>query len=360
MNNLILSVADNIDAMLAYWDSELVCRFANKAYIEWFGKRKEEMINKITLQELLGPLFEKNQSYISAALKGQKQIFEREIKTPNGTIRSSLATYIPHLEEGKVKGFFVHVADISTIKNLQRELLESLEKEKMLNELKSNFVSIASHEFRTPLTIILSSTSLIKKYRKMEEWDKTEKHLERIQATVYNLETILNNYLSLEKINQNKVEVHYESFNLPQYINQIKSEMSELLKTNQNIFYHHTGDEIINSEKRILQTILSNLISNAIKYSSKDINIQSETKNEIISISVQDHGIGISHEDQKNLFTSFFRAKNSQMNTAGSGLGLSISKRFVEYLAGNINIESELGIGTKVTFTLPFATTSVS
>ncbi len=130
LSNIGLFVADHIDAMLAYWDKDLVCVFANNSYREWFGKSREEMIGKVTLKELLGPLYEKNLVYIQGALAGKVQTFEREIKTPNGQIRHSLANYYPHVVNGEVQGFIVHVADISSNKNLEKKLLKS---EELLN-----------------------------------------------------------------------------------------------------------------------------------------------------------------------------------------------------------------------------------
>lgn len=110
-----LEVTDNISAMLAYWDSDLVCRFANSAYREWFGYSAEEMIDKMTLDQVLGPLYRMNLPYIRAALAGKPQTFERAIVLPDGRVRHSLANYIPDVKEGVVKGFYVHVADITPL-----------------------------------------------------------------------------------------------------------------------------------------------------------------------------------------------------------------------------------------------------
>ncbi len=120
-DELALLITDQVSAMLAYWDKDLVCRFANNAYVDWFGKKKEEMINKIRLEELLGPLFLKNLPYIKGVLAGKRQLFEREIPTPDGrSSRHSLATYIPAFKDGEVQGFFVHVADVTYMKDLER------------------------------------------------------------------------------------------------------------------------------------------------------------------------------------------------------------------------------------------------
>jgi PAS domain S-box-containing protein len=116
---------DHIDAMVAFWDKDQRCVFANNAYREWFGKTREEMLGT-RLQDLLGPLYKKNLPYIAAAYAGRKQVFEREIPTPDGTsIRYSLATYTPYIVDGEVQGIFVHVADVTPLKKLEAELRAS-------------------------------------------------------------------------------------------------------------------------------------------------------------------------------------------------------------------------------------------
>lgn len=118
-------VSDNISAMMAYWDKELICRYANNAYLNWFGKTKEEMVDKINLKELLGSIYELNKPYIEGALRGEKQEFERAIKTPSGEIKYSQANYNPDIYEGKVRGFVVHESDITRLKKLEKELSDS-------------------------------------------------------------------------------------------------------------------------------------------------------------------------------------------------------------------------------------------
>ena len=110
------AVVDNVSAMLAYWDKNLVCRFANSAYLDWFGWKKEDMVDKIKIDQLLGPLYEMNLPYIKCALAGRHQIFERTIPLPGGGVRYSLANYYPDIVDGEVKGFYVHVADITPLK----------------------------------------------------------------------------------------------------------------------------------------------------------------------------------------------------------------------------------------------------
>lgn len=127
VERLSLKVVDRIDAMVAYWDCNQICRFANEAYRSWFGRSRLEMIG-ITMQDLLGPLYALNLAYILGALRGEDQVFERQIPLPDGRIRHSLATYSPDIVDGVVVGFFVHVADISLIKHLEVELKLSKER----------------------------------------------------------------------------------------------------------------------------------------------------------------------------------------------------------------------------------------
>src|SRR3569623_429856 len=140
VHEIVLELVNNLDAMVAYWDADQVCVFANNAYRYWFGKSGSEVIG-LTLKDLLGPLYEKNLPYIEAAYQGQRRVFEREIPTPSGIIRHSLATYTPHVVDGKVQGIFVHVADVSSLKKLEQELKIAKERAEKL----------ATHDFLTGL-----------------------------------------------------------------------------------------------------------------------------------------------------------------------------------------------------------------
>lgn len=146
ISNIGLLVADHIPAMLAYWDNEQICRFANNAYQDWFGKSREEMVNKITLKELLGPIYEKNQPFIQAVLEGKIQQFEREIRTPNGLLRQSVAHYYPDINKNEVRGFFVYVADITENKKLEKEISSSENKFKSLLESAPEAIVIVNKD----------------------------------------------------------------------------------------------------------------------------------------------------------------------------------------------------------------------
>jgi PAS domain S-box-containing protein len=239
------------------------------------------------------------------------------------------------------------------IEKSRSELKEALEKEKQLNELKSRFLSMASHEFRTPLTTILSSATLISEYPLTEQNDKRMKHVERISSAVNNLNDILTDFLSLSKIEEGKVDAVFRDFNIKSLVTDLIDELKGLYKKEQNISFEHSGPEVTSLDPKLLKNILVNLISNALKFSDegKTVNIQVKNTVKTLSISVADAGIGISEDDKEHLFQRFFRGQNAT-NIQGTGLGLNIVAKFVELMNGNIQVESEINKGT--TFILRF------
>ena len=241
------------------------------------------------------------------------------------------------------------------IKERTLELTDALEREKELSEMKSRFVSMASHEFRTPLSAILSSVALVDHYIKPEHDEKRQKHIERIKSSVRNLTGILDGFLSLEKLEQGKVEIKSDVFNLNEFIVDVIDEMEGMLKKKmQTISNYYNGPKEIRQDKKILRNVLLNLLSNAVKYSpeEKEIQIIIEEKEENISISIKDQGIGIPLEAQKDLFGKFFRASNA-VNVQGTGLGLNIVKKYVELLDGEIFFTSEENHGSTFTVSFP-------
>ncbi len=246
---------------------------------------------------------------------------------------------------------------VETLKDLEQsktELEIALSKEKELGELKSRFVAMASHEFRTPLTAILSSASLIAKYPKSEDQEKREKHIHRIKSAVSNLTDILEEFLSVGKLEEGKIEAKWASFNIEDLINDVLSDLRNLTKTGQKIVYINQNCEQIYSDKSLLRKILINLCSNAIKFSGDEssITIQTASHADGFSLAVSDQGIGISEEDQKHLFDRFFRGVNVT-NIQGTGLGLHIVAKYTEILGGKVQINSQLNLGTTVIVEFP-------
>ena len=244
-----------------------------------------------------------------------------------------------------------------TLKKLEEsrdELTQALEKEKELNDMKSRFVSMASHEFRTPLSTILSSVTLLSKYVLTDEQTKREKHIERIRGAVTNLTDILNEFLSLGKIEEGKVEPKWARFDIKETIHDVIRQMTPLKKDGQYIHHLHIGDGEVVLDPGLLKNVLINLISNALKFSPENstVDIVSENKESMLYLSVTDKGMGISREDQEHLFERFFRGTNAT-NIQGTGLGLHIVSRYLQLMKGNIRCESVLNKGTSFHIEVP-------
>ncbi len=241
------------------------------------------------------------------------------------------------------------------VKDRTQSLSDALEKEKELNELKSRFVSIASHEFRTPLSTILSSAYLISRYNKTEEQSNRDKHIARIVSSVNMLNDILNDFLSVGKIEEGKIQLRITEFNMKELIEGIIGEMQTILKPGQIVMYDHAGSEMIMLEPSLLRHIVMNLLSNAIKFSSEhsSIEINCVHKPGEMVLAVRDHGLGISEEDKQHLFSRFFRGSNVT-NIQGTGLGLHIVAKYAELMNGTIVCNSALNNGTEfiITFDL--------
>ena len=234
------------------------------------------------------------------------------------------------------------------------ELTQLLEREKELNEMKSRFVAMASHEFRTPLSAVLSSLALIESYSKEEHEEKRKKHIERIKSSVRNLTGILGDFLSLDKLEQGKLEICKEAFDLFEFGRDIVEELNGMLKPGQQVTLEYRGEQEIMQDKKILRNVFLNLLSNAVKYSpeNKTIHFLIEINTGRVLVNVKDEGIGIPEEEQQNLFGKFYRAKNA-MNIQGTGLGLNIVQKYVELLDGTICFTSKPGEGTIFTVEFP-------
>jgi PAS domain S-box-containing protein len=239
-----------------------------------------------------------------------------------------------------------------TLQELQAsrdELRVSLEKEKELNDLKSRFVSMASHEFRTPLSTILSSASLIGKYTLAEDQAKRDKHVQRIKGAVNNLAGILGEFLSIGRIEDGMLSARFSVFDLPQLLSEVCDQMTDIKRADQQITYTHQGARLVRLDPELLRNILINLVSNAIKFSPGGGHIAVESRLVEaggLTVSVRDQGLGIPPADQAHLFDRFFRGGNV-VNIQGTGLGLYIVARYAELMGGAVSVRSTLGEGTE-------------
>lgn len=354
----------------------------NEFALKQFGYKKEELLNQKI--EVLIP-----KRYETKHLRHREQYGRNAHSRPMGTgmdlfaVKNGGAEFpvevslSPYDRDGE-KFAIAFVSDISVRKESENALLklnvelegkvqertqslsDALEKEKELNELKSRFVSMASHEFRTPLSTILSSAYLVSKYVSGEDQPKRDKHIQRIVSSVNMLTDILNDFLSVGKIEEGKIQVRYSEFNLKEFMHHLGAELHPIFKKEQKIDYTHAGSELVFLDQALLKHIVMNLVSNAIKFSPENASIDIKThvaEDGTISLAIKDAGIGIPEEDQEHLFERFFRAGNV-VNIQGTGLGLHIVSKYVELMNGEIKCNSRLGEGTEFFITFKVLTDS--
>ncbi len=284
---------------------------------------------------------------LEKAMQQQQQEMERvneEIEKLNEDLEQKVEKRTRQLKE-----------TLEILEQSRDDLETALSKEKELSDLKTRFVSMASHEFRTPLSTILSSASLVAKYTQADEQNKRDKHIQRIRSAVSNLTDILNEFLSIGRMEEGKIQANFSIFNIKEQVQLVCNEMQSILKPGQQIRIRHEGKQVVNLDLSLLRNVFINLISNALKFSPENsyIDVETEVTEDRISISIRDYGIGISEDDKKHLFERFFRGKNV-MNIQGTGLGLHIVSKYVELMNGHIEAQSELEKGTK--FIITFAT----
>ena len=253
-----------------------------------------------------------------------------------------------------IRALFVY-NNITEQKLIEKKVRKALKKEHQLNLLKSRFIATASHEFRTPLSAILTSTDLIKVQNGEGNEDTRIRHLNRIQSNVGRLVDILDDFLSISKLEEGKAEPKPQSFELLDYIRYLLDELKPNLKKGQSFKMDFMNKKInVRHDAKLLDHILRNLLINAIKYSDEDtpIRIAAELKNDNVVMEITDHGIGIPKHEQKNMFKRFFRAENAT-HIQGTGLGLNLVKDYVKLMRGNIAFDSEVGKGTTFYLQLP-------
>ncbi len=256
-----------------------------------------------------------------------------------------LSGALKELNEGLESKVAERTVELEQAKN---ELAEALDKERELGELKSRFVSLASHEFRTPLTAVSSSAGLVSQYAERKDFENVKKHAERIKKVVNGLNSILSEFLSLGRLEEGRVAVSLEEVSLVDCVAEVHEGMKNLFKPGQSFEHRHTGETTVHLDCNLSKNILINLISNAIKYSPEGapILVESTVDKKKIRIGVRDKGMGIPKSEQKHLYDRFFRASNAANTTQGTGLGLYIVQRYAEMMGGSVGFESEVEEGS--------------
>jgi signal transduction histidine kinase len=265
-----------------------------------------------------------------------------------------LKNYSHELEKQVKNRTLILEEAIQELEKTKKDLHKALDKEKELHELKTRFVSMASHEFRTPLTTMMSSLSLVTKYGEQNDKEKQIKHVSKIKTAINHLTDILNDFLSVSKLEEGRIENNPEEMDLKSFIEEIISEMRGMASQGQNIKLNYSGNEQVALDKKLVRNILFNLISNALKFSpdGQEVEVLVQSLNSSVKIQVKDNGIGISEQDQKHLFERFFRGHNAT-HIQGTGLGLNIVAKYAELMNGTIDFESKENAGTTITIIIP-------
>ena len=294
---------------------------------------------------------ERLKNYTLKTFNGKHESFELETRDS-----IYLTNTVPLLGNGNQQNHVLFVLyNITEQKRIEQRIVKALEKERELSEMKSRFISMASHEFRTPLSAILTSANLISRQNEAGKEEKRVRNIDRIKSNVKTLVGILDDFLSLGKLEEGKVTLRPEKFDLVDFAGSTLPELDGYKKEGQEIDIRSNKDIILVAlDKQIIRNVLLNLLSNALKYSPKGetITLEINCKDSGLVLNVIDRGIGIPEEEQQNLFKRFYRARNVT-NIQGTGLGLNIVRKYVELMDGSISFNSELSKGTTFRVYLP-------
>lgn len=323
-----------------------------------YGARKDGSV--FPVEAGLNPLNINGQSYIMALViditirkqqEEQLKILNTELENKVNERTQALSNTVSELQKVNIE----RDAEIKKRIEAQNEINSALKKEKELNELKTKFLSLVSHEFKTPLSGILTSAMLLGKYKQTDQQDKRDKHVKTITDKVHYLNNILNDFLSIEKLETGKINYKFSNFKLSKVVNEVVYNANMLLKEGQKINYPENIDEMsLFQDEKIVELALSNLVHNAIKYSSENtvVDIKVKQDENMTTFIISDNGIGIPLNDQKSIFNRYFRAENALL-TQGTGIGLNIVKSHLENLGGSIHFVSEENKGSTFTIMLP-------
>jgi PAS domain S-box-containing protein len=318
-----------------------------------FAKRKDDTVFPVEIS--LSHFKREDESFVIAFIIDISVRKRNEAELNESTERIKIInTELEQKVDSRTKMLRETLAELEASKD---DLQKALKKERELGDLKSRFVTLASHEFRTPLSTILSSASLIGKYTTEDQDSKRQKHVDRIKEAVSNMRDILEDFLSLGKLEEGQIDVNMELLSneeLRDELNRVVNSMEQLCKPGQKIDLVCTVVGPVRLDKKLMGNVLSNLLSNAIKFSPENSKIQMKCQKDqsVFRFMVKDSGIGISAEDQQHLFERFFRAQNAS-NIQGTGLGLNIVSKYLELMGGKIQCESEINKGTTFLVEIP-------
>lgn len=291
------------------------------------------------------------EAMLERAYLGENVSFDATLRK---RIYNITAVPLPDVHE-QVNEVLIVMQNVTGRRVAERKLVRTVEKEKQLSALKSRFVTMASHEFRTPLTTMLSSVFLLQNLSPDKYAQQKKTHLDRIARSIQTLTELMNDFLSIGRLEEGQVKAAYSSLEMKNFLTETIAELHGLLKRGQVILLHFSGEKTnIVTDRQMLTNILRNLVSNAVKYSAEGtrIDVYAECDQRELILRVADQGMGIPQEEQSEIFKRFYRAENAT-NIQGTGLGLNIVRKYVNILQGTISFKSKVNEGTTFTLRLP-------
>ena len=340
--------------------------YVNQALLDHAKSTKEKLIGHTMMEQYPG--IEKTEmfSHLNQCLiKGQSHKMDNIFTYPNGETRHFELRMQPVPD-----GILIMSLDITDRKKIENELnrmnnlldemvnerttelLKMLEKEKRVNEIKSKFFSLISHELKTPLVAIKVTVNALMDLGKSGDLQLVKRHLKNINTSINDMFELIDDFLSQDKIDLEKLFFDPQKFNLMGLVKQEVATLQGLCKVNQVIDIDYNGKNEVNQDSKIIKSMLINLLSNAIKYSDENIELVVDVQDDLIQLDVIDQGIGIPEEDQGKLFDQYFRASNAS-DIHGTGMGLNIVKQYVQSLNGSISFHSEFEKGSHFTIAIP-------
>jgi PAS domain S-box-containing protein len=347
-------VIDNVPDLITVKDRDGHFQLVNNRLAEVYGISGDEMIGKTDADfnsntEEVGFFIQKDRAALAlgeAIFIPEETLLGRYYQTSKIPLMNAAGTH---------DRLLVVASDITERKNAEEQLRRAFEQERELGELKSRFVSMASHEFRTPLATILAAAETLGAYREKMTDLQIDQRINNIRDQIDHLKNIIEDVLQLARIQAGRLDFNPTLLNLDGLCRSVIDEFQSRPDVTQQLLY--TCNEVtreVKLDKKLMRQIINNLVSNAVKYSlaGEQIFIRVEYTDEFLVFSVRDQGIGIPEADLHHLFQPFHRAANVGA-ISGTGLGLSIVKEAVELHSGTIEVESEVGIGTSFVVTIP-------
>jgi two-component system sensor histidine kinase/response regulator len=359
------SIADAIPGLVGYWDRDFRCRFANRSYIDWYGRTPEQMVG-MSLSDVVGiEAFTRNRAHLDAVLAGQPRHYMRELVKADGTPVHAWTSAVPDVhDDGSVRGFIVVVTDVTDVrqaeldlKRLNEELVAARDRADAANQAKSAFLANMSHEIRTPMNAIVGLAQLLR--HDIVDGPAVQR-LQRIDAAAQHLLAIISGVLDLSKIEAGRLDLEHLDFTLDQLLSRTVDLVAEGVRAKGVALAVHRGDVPLHLRgdlTRLSQALL-NLLNNAAKFTERgrielQCSVQQRQGDELLlRFDVRDTGIGIAPEDQARLFQAFEQADaTTTRRHGGTGLGLAITRRLAQLMGGDTGLESTPGVGSCFWFT---------